>query len=208
LATDHPYLVGITPERLASGDPIRVNFPTGGDPFAAGFGTPSGRLEFVSGRLAAKGLPAVPAYVPAVEGHERRTAHFPLQLLTPPSKDFLNTSFGAVERMVRSERKPRLKIHPADAQPRGITHDRLVRVVNGRGECLLYAEVTEDVPPGVLVAESIWWSKHHPGGRGINQLTSQRLTDLGECSTLHENLVDVALANPLQASLPSGERQR
>jgi anaerobic selenocysteine-containing dehydrogenase len=58
----------------------------------------------------------------------------------------------------------------------------------------LYAEVTEDVPPGVLVAESIWWAKHHPGGRGINRLTSQRLTDLGECSTLHENLVNVAMA--------------
>lgn len=56
------------------------------------------------------------------------------------------------------------------------------------------AEVTEDVSPGVLVAESIWWAKHHPGGRGINRLTSQRLTDPGECSTLHENLVNVAIA--------------
>lgn len=58
----------------------------------------------------------------------------------------------------------------------------------------MYAEVTEDVPPGVLVAESIWWAKHHRRGRGINRLTSQRLTDLGECSTLHENLVNVAIA--------------
>jgi hypothetical protein len=31
-------------------------------------------------------------------------------------------------------------------------------------------------------------------GRGINRLTSQRLTDLGDCSTLHENLVNVAPA--------------
>jgi anaerobic selenocysteine-containing dehydrogenase len=66
-----------------------------------------------------------------------------------------------------------------------------VRVYNRRGECFLYAEVTDDVPPGVLVAESIWWAKHHPGGKGINRLTSDRLTDLGECSTLHENLVEV-----------------
>ncbi len=33
--------------------------------------------------------------------------------------------------------------------------------------------------------------KREPGGKGINQLTSDRLTDLGECSTLHENLVEV-----------------
>jgi anaerobic selenocysteine-containing dehydrogenase len=194
LTVDAASLGGITWDRLASGDPVRVNFPRVGDPFAAGFGTPSGKLEFFSQRLAARGLPAVPAYVPAVEGHERKTAEFPFQLVTPPSKDFLNTSFGGVERMRRSEGKPRLKINPADATARGIAEDALVRVHNRRGDCLLYAEVTEDVPPGVLVAESIWWAKHHPGGRGINRLTSQRLTDLGECSTLHENLVNVAMA--------------
>jgi hypothetical protein len=40
-----------------------------------------------------------------------------------------------------------------------------------------------------------WWSKHHPGGKGVNQLASQRLTDLGACSTLHENLVNVEMAH-------------
>ena len=194
LTVNDPFLAGIAWDRLASGDPVRVNFPRVGDPFADGFGTPSGRLEFFSQRLAAKGLPAVPTYVPAVEGHERKTREFPLQLMTPPSKDFLNTSFGAVERMRLAEGKPRLKIHPEDAKARGVAHDALIRVYNRRGDCLLYAEVTEDVPPGVLVAESIWWTKHHPDGRGINRLTSQRLTDLGECSTLHENLVNVAIA--------------
>jgi anaerobic selenocysteine-containing dehydrogenase len=196
LGADHPYLAGITWDRLASGQPIRVNLPRAGNPFAAGFGTPSGKLEFFSQRLAAAGLPPVPTYTPAVEGHEHRTPAFPLQLMTPPSKDFLNTSFGAVPRLVRSEGKPRLKINPADARLRAVAHDGLVRVWNARGECLLYAEVTDDVPPGVLVAESIWWAKHHPGGKGINQLTSQRLTDLGECSTLHENLVNVAAVGP------------
>ena len=106
----------------------------------------------------------------------------------------MNTSFGAVECLVRAEGKPRLKIHPAEAAARRIVPDSLVRVHNKRGECLLYAEITRDVPPGVLVAESIWWAKHHPGGKGINRLTSDRVTDLGECSTLHETLVEVELA--------------
>ena len=115
--------------------------------------------------------------------------------MTPPAKDFLNTSFGCVDRMRRGEDKPRVKIHPADAAVRGIATDTLVRVFNRRGACLLFAEVTEDVPPGLLVAEGIWWSKHHPGGKGVNQLASQRLTDLGACSTLHENLVNVEMAH-------------
>jgi anaerobic selenocysteine-containing dehydrogenase len=183
--------VGGTYDRLAAGDPIRVNVARDGNPFAAGFATPSGKLEFFSQRLAARGLPPVPSYTPAVEGYERKTRERPLHLLTPPAKDFLNTSFGAVECLVHSEGKPRLKIHPAEAAARDIVTDCLVRVYNRRGECFLYAEVTDDVPPGVLVAESIWWAKHHPGGKGINRLTSDRLTDLGECSTLHENLVEV-----------------
>jgi anaerobic selenocysteine-containing dehydrogenase len=194
LATDGDGAGEITLERLAAGDPIRVNAPRVGNPFSSGFPTPSGRLEFFSQRLAAQGLPPVPTYVPATEGYERKTREHPLHLLTPPAKDFLNTSFGAVDRLVRSEGRPRLKIHPAEAAARGIATNLLVRVHNRRGECFLYAEVTPDVPPGVLVAESIWWAKHHPGGKGINRLTSDRLTDLGECSTLHENLVEVELA--------------
>ena len=191
LAVGHPEAAVITFERLAAGDPIRVNVPREGNPFAAGFPTPSGRIELSSQRLAAQGLPAVPTYVPAVEGYERKTRERPLQLLTPPAKDFLNTSFGAVERLIRAEGKPRLKIHPSEAAARGIVTDLQVRVYNRRGECFLYADVTRDVPPGVLVAESIWWAKHHPGGKGINRLTSDRLTDLGQCSTLHESLVEV-----------------
>ncbi len=182
---------GIPFERLTQGNPIRADVPRHGNPFAAGFPTPSGKLEFFSRRLAAHGLPPIPTYVPAAEGYERKTREHPMHLLTPPSKDFLNTSFGAVDALVRSEGKPLLKIHPAEAAARRIVSDRLVRVYNRRGECFLYADVTADVPPGVLVAESIWWSKHHPAGKGINQLTSDRLTDLGECSTLHESLVEV-----------------
>ena len=194
LTPEHAAVSRIDYDGLAAGDPIRVNVPRDGNPFAAGFPTPSGKLEFFSRQLAAQGLSAVPTYVPAVEGFERKTRERPLQLLTPPAKDFLNTSFGAVERLVRAEDKPRLKIHPSEAAARRIAADCLVRVHNWRGECFLYAEVTPDVPPGVLVAESIWWPKHHPGGKGINQLTSDRLTDLGECSTLHETLVEVESA--------------
>ena len=185
---------GITYHRLASGDPVRVHVPRTGNPFVNGCPTPSGKIEFVSGRLATQGLPAVPTYRPAIEGHEARTPEAPFQFMTPPAKDFLNTSFGCVDRMRRGEDKPRVKIHPADAAVRGIASDTLVRVFNRRGACVLFAEVTEEVPPGLLVAEGIWWSKHHPGGKGVNQLASQRLTDLGACSTLHENLVNVEKA--------------
>ena len=87
-----------------------------------------------------------------------------------------------------------LKLHPREAQARGLADGALCRAFNDRGECWLTTEVTEDVPPGVAVAESVWWPKRHAGGKGINQLTSAELTDLGGCARFHDGLVQVERA--------------
>lgn len=52
--------------------------------------------------------------------------------------------------------------------------------------------LTEDTRPGVAVTEGIWWHKFSPDGRGVNVLTSDRVTDLGGGPALHSNLVEVA----------------
>jgi len=90
-----------------------------------------------------------------------------------------------------------VKIHPVEAAARRIVTDCLCGSTTG-GASVFCTPRSLRRPPGVLVAESIWWPKQHPGGKGINQLTSDRLTDLGECSTLHENLVEVELAGARQ----------
>jgi anaerobic selenocysteine-containing dehydrogenase len=89
------------------------------------------------------------------------------------------------------EGRPTLQIHPTDAAARGIADGDLVRVFSRAGECSLYAAVTAAVAPGVVVAESIWWAKHSPGGKGINSVTTQLLTDLGGGGTFHGNMVGV-----------------
>jgi len=146
--------------------------------------------------MARLGFDPLPCYLPCSESPENRALHekFPLQLLVPPSVHFLNSTFGAVEEQRRSAGRPGIKINPADARSRGISAGDLVRVFNDRGECRLYAEVTDDARQGVVVAESTWWPKHMPGGHGINRLVSNRLTDLGGGSTFHCNLVQVARA--------------
>jgi hypothetical protein len=50
-----------------------------------------------------------------------------------------------------------------------------------------------DTQPGLLVAEGLHWPRFSPGGRGANQLTSQRLTDLGETCAFHCSLVEVEI---------------
>jgi hypothetical protein len=59
--------------------------------------------------------------------------------------------------------------------------------------------VREGVPPGVAVAEGVFWLAHVPGSRNVNALTSQRLTDEGAGSTFYDNRVDVRAAGPADA---------
>jgi len=47
---------------------------------------------------------------------------------------------------------------------------------------------------GVAAAEATWWSKLSPNGQGINQLTSDALTDMGRGATFYTNLVQVERA--------------
>jgi len=192
--TDSRFLAPVDFEKLKAGEPQRLDFPADADPFANGFYTPSGKLDFYSESMAKLGLDPLPAYKPCSESPENHAlnAQYPLQLLAPPSVHFLNSTFGAVAEQRRQMGRPAVKIHPADARARGIAPGELVRVFNSRGECQYYAEVTPDTREGVVVAEGLWWAKHTPGGHSINTLISNRLTDLGGGSTFQCNLVEVA----------------
>jgi len=59
------------------------------------------------------------------------------------------------------------------------------------GEVDFILNITPGAPPGVVVAEGVWWLEHSPGSRSVNALTSQRLTDQGAGSTFYDNTVDV-----------------
>ena len=207
LEVEHPFLDGITYEKLSSGRPLRLNVPKPFLPFEGGFPTPSGKAEFYSEALAREGFPPVATHIPTREGFEttKDGRRFPLHCITPPAHHFLNTTFGVSDRLRRIEGKPTLKIHPHDAGPRGIQTGNLVRVYNDRGQCFFSAEQTEEVMPGVVVAESIWWNKHSPYGMGINQLVSDEENDMGGGPSFHGNLVEVEVkAEKAREDCPEG----
>jgi anaerobic selenocysteine-containing dehydrogenase len=193
-------LRGITVERLKREGPIRLNLPPRFAPFAEGnFPTPSGKCEFYSQALADAGFDPLPTYLPPAESEEgspELARRYPLQLLTPPSPHFLNSSFVNVDSLRKSAGRPELEIHPDDAAVRGIKHGELVRIENDRGAFEAVAVVSGSVRPGVVVAPSIWWHKL-TGGRGnANLTTSTRLTDLGGGATFFDNLVEVCRCDP------------
>ncbi|MEO6320336.1 MAG: molybdopterin dinucleotide binding domain-containing protein, partial [Polaromonas sp.] len=163
-------------------------------PFAeGGFPTPSGKCEFFSERLAAQGLDGLPDHVPNYE-MPGSSAEFPLAMISPPARNFLNSSFVNVKSLRDMEGEPVLEIHAQDAAARGITSGSIVRVFNRRGDYRVKARVSERARPGVVNGMGIWWRKLGLDGTNVNQLTSQHLTDLGRGPVFYDCLVEVQAA--------------
>ena len=186
---------GIDLERLRREGPVRLNLPKDYAPFAEGhFGTPSGKCELYSPRLAAQGLDPLPTYTPPHEDPQTRpdlAKRYPLQMVSPPAPSFLNSTFVNVADLRRMAGEPTVEIHPEDAAARGIHHGQQVRVFNDRGGFQAKALVGETVKAGVVVTQGIWWNKYTPDRVNCNTTTSSRLTDLGGGATFFDNLVEV-----------------
>ena len=194
-AIDHTALwsVGFTSLRLPEA------------PFAeGGFLTPSGKCEFDSAAIAAllrpsndpsagaadDGMGGVPNHLPNHELPDPAGA-FPLAMISPPARNFLNSSFVNVRSLRAIEGEPVLEINAIDAAARGITNGAIVRVFNSRGQTRCRADVSARARPGVVHGLGIWWRKLGLDGSNVNQLTSQRLTDIGRGPTFYDCAVQV-----------------
>lgn len=160
-------------------------------PFADGrFPTASGRCEFFSAALARQGLDGLPDHLPNHEPAGSDPRH-PLAMVSPPARNFLNSTFVNVTSLRAIEREPVLEIHPQDAAARGIADGQRVRVYNDRGSYRVRAELSTRARPGVVVGLGIWWRKFGLDGTNVNELTSQKLTDLGGGPVFYDCLVQV-----------------
>ena len=195
---DDPRMAGWDWDSLKTDGWRRLELPRPWAPFAqGGFPTPSGKCEFWSERTQMAGEDPLPDYVPPRESTASNPAlaqRYPLAFISPPVRNFLNSSFANLAASLAEEKMPRLEIHPDDAAARGISTGDSVRVFNDRGNMLAAARVTDRSRPGVVVAPSLWWRKLAPGGENANALTSQALTDLGGGPTFYDCLVEVAPA--------------
>lgn len=178
---------GITLEQLEAEHSVRLRFARNGDaflPFAnGGFGSEDGKCNLSMEDL---------DYVPPDEsrlGEESIRLRYPLELVSSKNDDSMNSTFG--HRGFVDEQTSVLWMHPGDASERGIEPGEQVRVFNNRGSCILKARITDGVRTGVVRAPSVRWVKRSPGGKGINVLTSDRLTDIGGGPVFYSCLVQV-----------------
>ncbi len=195
LQSNHARMTGVTFDALLERGWVRLNVPR---PYLAyengGFHTPSGLCEFVSPRLASMGLDPVPTYIPPYESAESDpllAARFPLQLISSPAHQFLNSSFVNVTSLRRAAKEPECVMHPDDAGLRGVASGQVVEIANDRGAFHARVRISDGIRQGVIWAPSIWWTKLAVDHRNANDTTSQRLTDMGEGPVFYDNLVEV-----------------
>jgi anaerobic selenocysteine-containing dehydrogenase len=212
-----PALQGIDLEQLKRDGFVRLNLPSSDTyaPHAEGkFPTPSGKCEFVAS-MAAVGnfvlplfrqgsnefqpgepIDPVPNYIPPRESpytNPARARRYPLNLLSPKSHAFLNSSYGNLPTQRRVAGEQHLIIHEKDAVQRGITDGQQVRIFNDRGSCQAIAQVKDTVMPGVVVAPMGYWRKLSPSNSTVNALNSSAFADLGNAPTFSDTLVEVAV---------------
>ncbi len=204
-----PAMEGITLESLRETGWARLNLP-GPDAYAphaeGNFPTPSGKTEFRSSALEAAGNFVVPLFRQLYEEFQpggtvdpvphyiapRETGEvYPLNLLSPKSHAYINSSAGdqAMQKRVQGEQK--VTIHPADAEARGITDGRYVEVSNDRGRFVALADVSDEVSLGVVVCPMGSWAKNAKDGSTVNAVNPFVFADLGNAPTFSDTRVEV-----------------
>ena len=117
---------------------------------------------------------------------------YPLAMISPPARNFLNSSFVNVQQPARH--RGRAAAGDPCGRCRGARHRRRrggARVQRPRRIPLQGAEVSRRARPGVVHGLGIWWRKLGLDGTNVNQLTSQRLTDMGRGPVFYDCLVEV-----------------
>jgi anaerobic selenocysteine-containing dehydrogenase len=187
--SDHPYLEGIDFDYMQKNGWARYKIPEPFLPHAEGnFGTASGKCEFIS---QSSGLPAYKEVAYAEEEKDK----YPLQLLTIKNTNgFHNSSHANVKHLRQKEGRLWLDIHPEDAKKRDIQNGDELLAFNQRGKVLLEAKVTERIRPGVVCMPHGYWPSLVKGGQASNNLTDDRLTDIGGGAALQDCRVQVVKA--------------
>ena len=160
------------------------NLDSGGQDFALpfedahflnGFANPDRKFHFkpdwkkFGGRW--QEMPVLPDHLDVIDN---ATAEKPYRLVAAPARTFLNSTFTETPGSLSREKRPTVKIHPADCAALGVKEGDRVALGNERGEVIVHVMPQEGQQPGVVVVEGIWPNKHFENGIGINAITSSQ----------------------------------
>jgi anaerobic selenocysteine-containing dehydrogenase len=210
-----PAMQGITLQSLKEKGWQRLNLPPADEyaPHAEGnFPTASGKVEFKSSAAAGGNfvvplfrqgsndyqpgnpIDPLPHYIPpreSIRTNPELAAKYPLNLLTPKSHAYLNSSSANLPFQRKVQGEQTILISPEDAEERGITTGQYVRVFNDRGEFVIRAKIDASVLTGVAVSPVGGWRMHAKALSTIAAVTPTRFADLGNAPTFSDTLVQI-----------------
>lgn len=167
-------------EQLRKGEPVLLTPPS--DPKKE-WKTISGKIELLNSQEPEP----FPRVLPANGENDR----YPLRFQSAVTPYALNSSFYEQDLLRDRQLCMFLMMNESDAAERGLADKMPVTAYNDQGEVEFTLQVTDRTPAGTVVTEGIWWLEFLSGNRGVNALTSQRLTDSGRGSTLYDVAVEV-----------------
>jgi anaerobic selenocysteine-containing dehydrogenase len=171
LRSAHPWMNGISWERLRQEKWVKLNLPQPFLPYSDGSHFPDKKIRF-----------SPPPQ--QLEFIEQPCDEYPFRLISPPGNFILNTSMGNLESIRKlAGGQPQVMLHPDDAHRLNIVNGAQVRLRSRCGEIVRQAIVSNDCAPNTIIALGQWWPKFSPDRKSLNDLTSERLTDLGGGST-------------------------
>ncbi len=131
------------------------------------YATPSGKLEFFAAQAGQKGWHPLP------QQHSRHVEDGWFTLLSSASSHYTHTQFQEVHGKIPAI----VKIHPQDAERLGIAQGDRVELSNDQSTVRVQAELSEDVPQGVL-----WGPRQYAGldGTPQNSLMSGHPQSIGK----------------------------
>lgn len=188
LDTGHPYLEGVTYERLERDGWARLNLPADWRPLATGrFETASGKCEFYSEALAEADIDPLPTYTPPPAPSSAAS----LALVSAKTAHHtLNSQYANLQRPER-RLEPVVSMNPIDARARGVVDGARVRVFNERGQVELRATVGDATAAGVVSIPFSWWPESLDNGSSANALTADDLTSTNMGSNAFDTFVDI-----------------
>lgn len=155
------------------------------------FNTPSGKIELFSSLAKEKwGVSELPQFVAPVEHRLHADNTYPLQLLTPNTKNRIHSQFGNLKVMKLLDPEPFVQISPADAQKRNIKHRQKVKIFNQRGSFELLAIIDAAILEGCVAISNGWWLQQ---GGTPNLLSKGRETDMGHGTAFHDVMVEIVV---------------
>lgn len=175
------------------------------DPKQHPFPTKSGKIEIFSesvyNTLFREFVPAIPRYVPPVEGPQDSLAkRYPLQLIGWHTKRRCHSIHDNNQAMHKLDPQT-LWMHPDDAAARNLQEGDPVEVFNDRGRIRMPVHITDRIMKGVTaISQGAWYRPDKNGtdtAGSINVLTSQHPTPYARGNAQHTNLVEVTRASSL-----------